>query len=128
MVGLGIDVCAVARIAALLERWGDRFRDRILTERECALVASRTELAAALAARYAAKEAFAKVTGGGRGVGWHHVEILGGGRRPPEVVLHGPAEALVRALGASRVLVSLSHDAGIAVAVMILEGPGPAPP
>ncbi|MBI5028035.1 MAG: holo-ACP synthase, partial [Actinobacteria bacterium] len=116
IVGIGIDVTQVSRFSEAVARTPGLL-DKIFTPAEHDTSMQR------MAGRFAAKEAFAKVTGGGRGVGWHHVEILGGGRRPPEVVLHGPAEALVRALGASRVLVSLSHDAGIAVAVMILEGP-----
>jgi holo-[acyl-carrier protein] synthase len=122
IIGVGIDVCAVGRVSAALARWGDRFFDRIMGEPERAALARRTDRATALAGRFAAKEAAAKAMAGARGVGWHDLEVRGGPHRQPELVLHGPARALGERLGVRRVHLSITHDAGVAAAVVVLEG------
>lgn len=122
LLGLGIDVCSVERMAGVLERWGERFAERILTEAERAAIAARADRAVAIAGRFAAKEAAAKAMQGGVGVGWHDLEVRGGGKRSPELVLHGPARALACRVGVLRVHLSITHDAGVAAAVVILEG------
>jgi holo-[acyl-carrier protein] synthase len=121
IVGLGMDICSVARVAAVLDRWGERFSERILSETERAALADRADRATALAGRFAAKEAAAKAMAGGPGVGWHHLEVRGGGKRAPELVLHGPAAALAQRLGVTAVHLSITHDAGVAAAVVVLE-------
>ena len=122
ILGLGIDVCSIARVERLLERWGDRIWRRILSEGEQAALANRVDRAAALAGRFAVKEAAAKAMQGGIGVGWHDMEVRGGAKRPPELVLNGPARALADKVGVRAAHVSISHDAGVAAAVVVLEG------
>ena len=122
VLGLGIDVCSIERIDGLLTRWGDRFWYRILGEAERAALANRTDRATALAGRFAAKEALAKAMQGAVGVAWHDLEVRGAPKRQPELILHGPAQALAARVGVSRVLLSITHDAGVAAAVVILEG------
>lgn len=122
IISLGIDVCSVARMEGILTRWGDRFWERLLSEPERAQLARRRDRATALAGRYAAKEAAAKAMAGGRGVGWHHVQVLGHPRRPPEMVLLGPARAQAERVGVQRCHVSITHDAGVAAAVVVMEG------
>jgi holo-[acyl-carrier protein] synthase len=122
VVGLGIDVASIDRVARALERYGQRFAERVLTSREQADIQQRMgDRAMAVAGRFAAKEAAFKALGGPRDVGWHQLEI----RRPtggaPELVLHGPAVVRARSLGVTRQLVSISHDGGVACAVVLLE-------
>jgi holo-[acyl-carrier protein] synthase len=120
IVGLGIDVCSIERMRKALERHGDRFFARICSERERADLAGR-DAATALSGRFAAKEAFAKALDGARGVAWHDVEVrrLESGR--PVLELRGTASACVEKFGADTWHVSISHDAGVAVAVVVLE-------
>jgi holo-[acyl-carrier protein] synthase len=122
LLGLGLDVCSIARMESVLARWGDRFAERILAPDELSRLAGRLDRAAALAGRFAAKEAAAKAMQGGLGVGWHDLEVRGAPKRPPELVLHGPARALADKVGVRHVHLSITHDAGVAAAVVILEG------
>jgi holo-[acyl-carrier protein] synthase len=122
ILGLGIDVCSVARIDSVLERWGDAFWNRILNEHERSSLAARRDRATVLAGRFAAKEAAAKAMAGGRGVGWHHLEVRGQPKRPPQLVLLGPAKELAERAGVQSVLLSITHDAGVAAAVVVMEG------
>jgi holo-[acyl-carrier protein] synthase len=127
IVGLGIDVCSVARIEAALGRSGERLWCRILSEAERAALGARIDRATALAGRFAAKEAALKALRGGRGVSWHELEVVGEPFRPPELRLHGAAARLAAELGAAQLHVSITHDAGVAAAVVILEARSPKP-
>jgi holo-[acyl-carrier protein] synthase len=126
ILGVGIDVCAVARMEGSLRRFGDRIWERVLSEPERRALEKRADRAVALAGRFAAKEAVVKALAGAPGVGWHDLEVQGGSRQPPRMALHGPARALAESMGVSRVHLSITHDAGVAAAVAILEGNGPA--
>jgi holo-[acyl-carrier protein] synthase len=121
IVGLGIDVANVTRIARALERYGERFAERILTEGERADLAARADRAVAVAGRFAAKEAVSKALGAPRDVGWHHIEVRRGPLGAPELKLHGPGRVVADRLGATRFHLSITHDAGVAAAVAILE-------
>ena len=125
VIGVGIDVVPVSRVAELLERHGDRAMERLFTPRE---IARARDLAANqalhLAGRLAAKEAAYKALcarGADLGIRWQHLEVerLEDGR--PMLVLHGPAQLRFDALGARFAHISLSHDGGIAAAVVVLE-------
>lgn len=120
IVGLGVDVCSIERMRRALERHGDRFFSRICTEAERKDLEGR-DLATGLAGRFAVKEAFAKALDGAKGVGWHEVEVrrLPSGR--PALELQGNAKAAVDRWGADAWHVTISHDAGVAVAVVVLE-------
>mgnify|MGYP003478904386 CR=1 FL=1 len=116
IIGVGIDVVDVARFLATLERT-PRLAYRLFTDVE------RDLPPASLAARFAAKEAIAKALGAPGGMRWHDAtvaRVVGG---PPTVDLTGLERA--RALGVTRWHLSISHDAGIASAFAIAEGPGP---
>jgi holo-[acyl-carrier protein] synthase len=123
IVGLGIDVVEVARMAAALGRHGDHFERRIFTEPELAECRSRGDRILALAARFAAKEACLKALGTGwaEGVGFRDVEVVREGNQPPRLVLHGEAARVAASRGATRSHVSLTHQPGIAAAVVVLE-------
>ena len=121
VVGLGIDVASLARIRVALERHGDRFWQRILTAGEQADLATRPDRALALAGRFAAKEAAAKALGGQPDVWWHDVEIRPDARGAPQMAFLGTATAHAFRLGVRRILVSITHDAGVAAAVVVLD-------
>jgi holo-[acyl-carrier protein] synthase len=123
IVGLGIDVCSIDRMRRALERHGDRFFSRICSEAERKDLSGR-DVATALAGRFAVKEAFAKALDGARGVGWHEVEVRREPSGRPALTLHGNAIAMVEKFGANKWHVTITHDAGIAVAVVILEKVG----
>jgi holo-[acyl-carrier protein] synthase len=121
--GLGTDIVAVARIAALVARHGDRFLDRCFRPGELQVLRERVPAAAhaALAARWAAKEAFIKALGGrGAGVVYRDIEVVRQPDGAPQLRLHGTAALALAACGASGALVSLSHERDYAVATVVL--------
>jgi holo-[acyl-carrier protein] synthase len=126
IVGIGIDVVEIARIRRLMERWQDRFLQRVFTEAELAYALPRHDPAQHLAARFAAKEATLKALGTGlsMGVRWREMEVRRGRGQPPRLVLSGRTAELGEAGGVRRLHVSLSHDAGLAVAQVLAEGEG----
>lgn len=115
VIGVGIDVVDVDRFAKSLERTPN-LRERLFTAEE------RTRPVASLAARFAAKEAIAKALGAPVGLAWHDAEVVSEETGRPRFELRGTVAARAEALGATHVHVSLSHDAGIASAVVVLEG------
>ena len=121
IVGLGIDVASVERVARALERFGDKLWERVLTSSEQKALAARGDRAVALAGRFAAKEAFAKALGAPRDVWWQSVEVSTGALGAPSLSLSGPAEERAKRLGVTKSWVSITHDAGIAAAVVVLE-------
>lgn len=124
IVGVGIDLVDVARVERMLAAKGDRVLARLCTEREAAYVRSRHFGAASFAARLAAKEAAYKALAGtedARGIGWREIEVVSTDNSPPNLVLHGAALRRATELGAVRVLVSLTHTATTAGAVVIVE-------
>ncbi len=123
MVGLGIDIVRVDRIAALIHRHGDRFRHRCFQPAEMAMASRRGPLeAATLAARWAAKEAFLKALGpAAHGIIWRDIEVYGGEAGQPLLRLHSSAASALSAAGGSTAHVSLSHERDHAVAVVLIE-------
>jgi holo-[acyl-carrier protein] synthase len=117
IIGVGIDVVDVARFGATLDRT-PRLRERLFTDAERVLPL------ASLAARFAAKEALAKALGAPVGLHWRDAEVHRGEDGRPHLAMHGTVAARAEQLGALRTHLSLSHDAGIASAVVIVEGEG----
>ena len=112
---LGIDIIKVERIRAAIDRFGDRFWRRVLTEGEHRYVRNRPEN---FAGRWAAKEAVSKVLGlGVRGVGWRDIEIVRLPTGAPSVQLSGRAASRAEQLGMGRIAVSISHEGDYAVAI-----------
>lgn len=112
---LGIDIIKVERIAHALERFGDRFPRRVLTDAEQRYVRNRPQN---FAGRWAAKEAVSKVLGlGVRGVGWRDIEIARLPTGQPQVRLSGRAAERAQQLGMDRIAVSISHEGDYAVAI-----------
>jgi holo-[acyl-carrier protein] synthase len=112
---LGIDIIKVDRIRETLERFGERFSRRVLTESERRYVRDRPET---FAGRWAAKEAVSKVLGlGVRGIGWRDIEVERLPTGQPAVRLHGRAAARADQLGMDRIALSITHESDYAVAI-----------
>ena len=114
ILGVGIDVVDIGRFGEALERT-PTLRDRLFTPQE------RERPLASLAARFAAKEALAKALGAPTGMAWHDAEIRNEHSGNPQFELRGSVLAKADDLGVEHVHVSLSHDAGIASAMVVLE-------
>ena len=118
VIGVGVDICSIERVATMLSRTPGT-AERLFTAAELQY-ADDAGRAAHLAARFAAKEATVKALGGVEGMSWHDVEVAAG--PPPRLELRGPAAARARAVGVRSWHLSLSHDAGVAVAMVVVEG------
>jgi holo-[acyl-carrier protein] synthase len=114
IVGIGIDVVDVERFAQTLQRT-PALRERIFTPAERSLPM------ASLAARFAAKEALAKALGAPGGLQWHDCEIVKDAEGRPMFSLRGTVDERATELSATTLHLSLSHDAGIASAVVVAE-------
>src|SRR5438477_1571879 len=107
ILGTGIDIIEVSRIAASYEKFGERFLSRILHPSEISYCLSHKEPAPFLAARFAAKEAISKAFGTGIGaqLGWQDMEVGRKGSGEPFVILHGTGQKLLAMRGGRAVLV-----------------------
>ena len=124
VVGIGVDVVQVERIAGSLVRFGERMERRLFTEAELAYCRSFQDPLPHLAARFAAKEAAAKALGTGmsQGVGWRDFEVVQPGGRQPRLEFSGRGREVFESLGCSASHLSLTHDGGLAIATVVLEG------
>jgi holo-[acyl-carrier protein] synthase len=119
VIAVGVDLVELSRIETMVERYGDRFLDRIYTEGELAYAAGRLS---ALAARWAAKEATAKALGTGIGqVGFQEIEVICDAQGKPELSLHGNAARLAARLDLRQFALSLSHTADYALAFVVVQ-------
>ena len=123
IVGTGIDIAEVPRIRQSIERFGDRFLQRIFTAGEIRYCDSKMNRFERYAARFAAKEAAMKALGTGwnHGIRWRDCEVvrLPGGR--PTIAFHGKAGEFAAKLGMKNAALSISHTAEQAIAQVILE-------
>lgn len=126
IAGIGVDMVDVARIQAMLDRYGERFLRRVYTEAETDYALSGANKAERLAGRFAVKEAAMKALGTGKsqGILWRDVETVRGRAGKPVVHLHGQAVKWAKLRGVSAVHVSITHDGGKAEAFVILEKAG----
>ena len=123
IVGTGIDLVEVPRIAAAVERFGERFLNRVFTASEIRYCQSKQNAMERFAARFAAKEAGFKALGTGwrHGVTWKDIEV---GREPsgrPTISFSGRAAEFAARLGVRQAALSLSHTSEQAIAHVILE-------
>jgi holo-[acyl-carrier protein] synthase len=123
IVGIGMDATDLPRIATAIDRYGDRFLSRILTDQELAYCRRRKDPVPHVAGRFAAKEAGMKAIGTGhsQGVLWRDVEVFREAGAP-QLRFHGAAAKHFARLGAERALLTLTHAQTIAVAHVILVG------
>jgi holo-[acyl-carrier protein] synthase len=116
-MAVGVDIIEIPRVRKVLEKHPDRFLRRVYTPEEAAVCRGRIS---ELAARFAAKEAVMKALGtGARGLAWREIEILPNRRGKPLVYLHGDAKKRGEAIGLRGIDVSLTHDADLAIAVVV---------
>ena len=120
IVGVGIDVCPVGRFAASLDRTPG-LRDRLFTADEQRTPSGATRTGESLAARFAAKEALAKALGAPGNLHWHDAEVTVGELGRPHLEVRGTVAARAAELGVTAWHVSLSHDGGMASAVVVAE-------
>ena len=122
--GVGIDLIHIDRIEQAVERWGQRFLQRIFTTAEIERCQKLHRPAQCLALRFAAKEAFAKALGLGmrKGLRWSDVEVVNDDLGKPGLRLHNRAKQLLAATEAKKTWLSLSDERDSAVAVVVLEG------
>ena len=123
IIGLGLDATEIDRIAATIERYGDRFLRRIFTDGEIAYCTRRRVPAIHFAGRFAAKEAGMKALGTGhsQNVLWRDVEVIRHGG-PPQLQFHGGAARRFAAMDARGSLLSITHTETLAFAQVLLIG------
>jgi holo-[acyl-carrier protein] synthase len=123
LVGTGIDVVEIERIAHSIERYGARFLERIFTAGEIAYCHRRKNSAESFAARFAAKEAAAKALGTGiqHGVTWTELEVRRAPGERPALHFSGRALEIAERLGVKRISLSIAHGRSVAIATVILE-------
>jgi holo-[acyl-carrier protein] synthase len=123
ILGTGIDIIEVRRVRSSLERFGDRFVQRILCPEEIAYCFSHRQPAPFVAARFAAKEAISKAFGTGIGaqLSWHDMEVGRKASGEPFVILRGKGRDLLQVRGAKMVHLTLSHTQEYAAAMAVLE-------
>jgi holo-[acyl-carrier protein] synthase len=123
IVGTGIDIAEVPRIGQAIERFGERFLQRIFTAGEIRYCDSKANRVERYAARFAAKEAAMKALGTGwnHGVRWRDCEVVRtpGGR--PTMTFHGKAGEFAAKMGVKNIALSLTHTTEQAIAQLILE-------
>lgn len=123
--GIGVDIVATERFQRFIDAGNTAIMERLFTADERSLCGNRKDAASCLAARFAAKEAFLKALGTGLrdGISWKNMEVSHNALGKPELALSGKAAEQVQATGVVRVHLSLSHDSGSAVAMVVLESP-----
>jgi len=123
IIGLGLDVTDIPRIADAIARYGDRFVNRIFTDGEVAYSRRHRVPEVRFAARFAAKEAAMKALGTGfsRGVFWRDIEVVRHGG-PPQLQFHGGAAERFAAIGGVSSLLTITHSDTIALAEVLILG------
>ncbi len=121
IIGLGLDATDIYRIADTIDRYGNRFLQRIFTEGEIAYCTRRRDPSIHFAGRFAAKEAAMKALGTGhsQGVLWRDIEVVRRGG-PPQLALHGGAARRFAAIGGHSSLVTITHSEDLALAEVLI--------
>ena len=124
IIGIGTDIAEVPRLRQAIERHGERFLQRVFTEREMAYCQSHRNSEERFAARFAAKEAMMKALGTGwrRGITWRDIEVSNAQGGKPNIQLTGKALEIFHSLGGACIYLSLTHTDNYALAQVIIEG------
>ena len=124
ILGIGTDLCEIGRIEKALERFGERFAQRILVPSELEVFRRRRKRASYLAKRFAAKEAFSKAMGTGIHfpVNWHNVWVVNNRAGAPALEFSKALAALLKRRGIEKVHITLTDEIGLACAFVIVEG------
>lgn len=120
ILGIGVDIVDLARFERAASRT-PRLLDRLFAQSE-QMSGGRQRPLRSLAARFAAKEALIKAVGGSEGMRWHDVQVVSDELRNPSFLLQGRIADAVAARGITHMHLSMSHDAGIAIAYVVAEG------
>ncbi len=123
IAGLGVDIVEIERTKKLLDRFGERFINRVLTANEIQQFEYRNCSATFLSSRFAAKEAASKALGKGiaAGVNFHSFEVSNDKYGKPQLQLHGAALELSQQMKVTRTLLTLSDEKHYAVAMVVME-------
>jgi holo-[acyl-carrier protein] synthase len=123
VLGLGTDLIETSRVQQSIDRFGERFLERIFSAGEIAYCKRKKNAAESFAARFAAKEAGAKALGTGisRGVNWKEFEVKREASGKPSLHLKGRAAELAGGMGVKRIQLSLTHSRELAMAVVVVE-------
>jgi holo-[acyl-carrier protein] synthase len=119
--GLGVDIVKINRISRLINKWGDKFLNRVFTEKEIAYCQNKIRTLEHFSVRFAAKEAFIKMLGTGKGLSWLNIEIRNNAEGKPEIKISGKALVLSRNMGIKKIHISMSHEREYALAQVIGE-------
>jgi holo-[acyl-carrier protein] synthase len=121
--GIGIDTIELERVAGVLERYPERFLQKIYTEGEREYFSRWSDPVPRIAGRFAVKESVMKALGTGwsRGVRWRDIEVVRHPSGKPEVKLHGEARRIFSAMGASEIQCTITHSRDHAMAMVIFE-------
>jgi len=119
IIGIGVDVVDLARFERALERT-PALKSRLFADAELSTPERLLSLRS-LAGRFAAKEALIKALGDSTGIQWHDMQVVSDGHGNPHFELGGAAADVAAAVGASRLHLSMSHDAGVAIAYVVAE-------
>lgn len=124
IIGVGIDTVLTSRFEQHLTRKNQALLDRLFTPEEQAYCLGKATAADCLAARFAVKEAFLKALGTGlrNGVSWSEMSVIHDELGKPLLIVSGVAASVMAQRGATNIHLSISHDGGHAVALVVLEG------
>ncbi len=124
--GIGTDIVGIPRFDRFVTERNEALFARLFTERERAYCAARAKAGQHYALRFAAKESFLKALGTGLrdGISWLDMEVVNNELGRPDLLLTGKAAELFTAAGLGKIFLSLSHDAGCAVATVVIEKGG----
>lgn len=121
IIGIGVDICQVDRMSAALKRHPG-LANKLFTADELVNSEGERRSDQSLAARFAAKEALVKALGGPGGLRWHDCQVISNSSGKVHLVLSGTVKAAAEKAGVLDTHLSLSHDAGLAVAQVVCEG------
>jgi holo-[acyl-carrier protein] synthase len=122
IIGMGIDIADQTRFQRSLDRQGERIIQRIFTENEIVICQRYRKNVEHFAGKFAVKEAFMKAIGKETAkIEFKEIEVLNQENGAPYILTHGKAKEAVEKLGITKIHISISHDANIAAAVVILE-------
>lgn len=119
---IGVDLVDIQRLQEVSGRWGERLLARLFTDQERAICRGASGYRwKSLAGRFAAKEAVKKVLAAhGESVGWVEIEVVNGVHGEPLITLYGRAQSAAQRLGYTDLLLSISHDADLAMAIVVV--------
>lgn len=121
IIGNGIDIVEVKRMKEVIERWGDKFLNRVFTKKELAYSKEKKFFYRHLAARFACKESVLKAFGDAKiGIELKNIEVLNDKRGKPEVVLHAEAKDFAKSVKVEKIAISISHTDKFALASAIV--------